>query len=765
MPESGGSSGVGVRADGFDFRDVLYSPHLGRVPLALSPERPEFVAAAIPVLTQPEDGPCTGYALATLANALLRFRAVGAGRDPAEEPPVSPDMIYDLARRYDDHVGQDANSTVRGAMKAWHKHGVCSEAAWAENEREQEEAAAAEAARQKSWQAFQAARHAADDLVADPKADDAAVTAARDAARAARRAHEEAQALARDAKRHRVFDRNRARDAAQRPLGAYARVPHTDLSALHAALAETGALIASLELHDGWVALCRPPDEAPNGPVLAQMASNMAEQKEMESPFSASAAETGRIPYPSGRSLLAGGHAVVVVGYDGDGLWIQNSWGPDWGKGGLAHIRYADWLENARDVWAARLGVPVAFDERERALTALSRTRRTTFSYSFADLVGHFVNVDQDGGFRAHATFASTARGVRQIFDDEVRSGLEPWRASLSAGSAKGQKGGSGGGSGDARVTRVLFVASSGVGGTAGESRWLARRRAGLLAHGVYPIQILWVPGFLQRMDDVLRRAHADSTDARGADLRAGQLDDRLEHVARTRGGFIEWLHVQDQAVWAAMESPPFADGVGALHQVAVEVARLAARELALDRRLEVHLLGHSVGALILEALLGALNARGVTVAGATLWAPAVSMSGYEARWAPALTSARAGGVGLGRLHVAALSPALEDTDEVAGLYRRSFLHLLSRGCEPRPRGARADAVPFLGLAASLSEHPTLADEPSFSWQESPGDGAFGPVRARRHVDFLDDDAAFRAAVAQILGAEPGEGLVAPDGR
>lgn len=33
-----------------------------------------------------------------------------------------------------------------------------------------------------------------------------------------------------------------------------------------------------------------------------------------------------------------GGHAVLGVGYDQEGVWILNSWGPKWGQGGFAHI-------------------------------------------------------------------------------------------------------------------------------------------------------------------------------------------------------------------------------------------------------------------------------------------------------------------------------------------------------------------------------------------------------------------------------------------
>lgn len=36
-----------------------------------------------------------------------------------------------------------------------------------------------------------------------------------------------------------------------------------------------------------------------------------------------------------------GGHAVLCVGYDQDGVWVLNSWGAKWGRGGFAHIKWA----------------------------------------------------------------------------------------------------------------------------------------------------------------------------------------------------------------------------------------------------------------------------------------------------------------------------------------------------------------------------------------------------------------------------------------
>ncbi len=45
----------------------------------------------------------------------------------------------------------------------------------------------------------------------------------------------------------------------------------------------------------------------------------------------------GQIPF---REDANWGHAFAIIAYDEKGFWIQNSWGNDWGKGGLGQISY-----------------------------------------------------------------------------------------------------------------------------------------------------------------------------------------------------------------------------------------------------------------------------------------------------------------------------------------------------------------------------------------------------------------------------------------
>ncbi|MEO6117863.1 MAG: C1 family peptidase, partial [Methylotenera sp.] len=137
----------------------------------------------IPVLDQGSEGSCTGFGLATVANFLLRCRKVRPSNDN-----VSPRMLYELAKRYDEWPGENySGSSARGAMKGWNKHGVCLEEAYPYQPKKNQE-----------------------------------------------------------------YPIDRFKDALQRPLGAYFRVNHKDLISMHSAIAEVGVLYATSLVHDGW---------------------------------------------------------------------------------------------------------------------------------------------------------------------------------------------------------------------------------------------------------------------------------------------------------------------------------------------------------------------------------------------------------------------------------------------------------------------------------------------------------------------------------
>ena len=397
--------------DTVDFRDQLYIPTLVRVPPVSDIDG--YRGKMIPVLDQGREGACTGFGLATVASYLLRVR----GEQP-HAAEVSPWMLYTMAKRYDEWPGEDYDgSSARGAMKGWHKHGLCARSQWPD------------------------------------KAQNTSITA------------------------------SRAADAIMRPLGAYFRVNHKDLVAMHAAICETGVLYATSSVHRGW--------------------QEVAEGDE-------------RIKF---KSEVIGGHAFAIVGYNSDGFWIQNSWGPNWGKGGIALLGYADWLTNGSDVWVAALGAPVELRQSLAQAQMRSGAPRSYESQIFADLAPHIVTCRNDGVLDSKGAFGLTEAGLKDLIGKQLPKHVENWKKK-----------------------RVLLYAHGGLVSEDSAIQTVANYRNALLTAQVYPMSFIWRSDALTTLGDILREALSKRREEgildRAKDFMLDRLDDTLEpplHPGRHR--------------------------------------------------------------------------------------------------------------------------------------------------------------------------------------------------------------------------------------
>ena len=311
-----------ARPDTVDFRDLMFVPTLVEVPKERSLAAFVKLTRSKPIiLNQGQEGACTGFGLAAVCNHLMSARQVYS-----DKVPVSARMLYEMAKLYDEWRGTDYDgSSARGAMKGWHRHGVCAEKLW-------------------------------------PHV---------------------------PGKTDRELTTKRAEDAADRPLGAYFRVNHKDLVAMHAAIAEVGILYASADTHSGW-------DQVKGD---------------------------GLIPYGS---KILGGHAFSIVGYDQKGFWIQNSWGPGWGRKGFAHLTYKDWLDHGYDVWVARLGAPVMIDDAKSS--GAKSGGLATARLSFPDIRPHVVSIGNDGTLRTSGTYGNTAEDIQRIFASDLPRITQGWK-------------------------------------------------------------------------------------------------------------------------------------------------------------------------------------------------------------------------------------------------------------------------------------------------------------------------------------------------
>jgi hypothetical protein len=180
-PKTSAEKATGKRLDAFpdriDLRDWFYQPALISLPDSLV--NCSLIKPAT-ILDQGREGACTGFALAAVVN-FLRARQKRAAI-------VSPRMLYELARRYDEWPGEAyEGSSARGAIKGWAKHGVCLRSAWKDSQH--------------------GIAHLTDAII---------------------------------------------KQAMGTPGGAYYRIQPYNVRDMHTALNETGILYATMMVHSGW---------------------------------------------------------------------------------------------------------------------------------------------------------------------------------------------------------------------------------------------------------------------------------------------------------------------------------------------------------------------------------------------------------------------------------------------------------------------------------------------------------------------------------
>lgn len=167
--------------DKIDIRDWYYQPTLSILPdQIVNCERVPLI------LDQGEEGACTGFALAAVVNFHLAQKGIPFSRTAKNE--VSPRMLYELARKYDEWPGEQyEGSSARGTIKGWVAHGVCQRSLWKDT--------------------MHGVNHFSFDIGNESK---------------------------------------------KIPGGAYYRIQHKNIRDIHAALFESGIIYATLMVHDGW---------------------------------------------------------------------------------------------------------------------------------------------------------------------------------------------------------------------------------------------------------------------------------------------------------------------------------------------------------------------------------------------------------------------------------------------------------------------------------------------------------------------------------
>ncbi|HTS23668.1 MAG TPA: C1 family peptidase [Casimicrobiaceae bacterium] len=618
-----------VRPDTVDFRDLMYTPTLVEVPThrRLS----DYRKAQAPILDQGQEGACTGFGLATVVHYLMRVR-----KTVPDEHRISPYMLYDMARRYDEWAGERyEGSSCRGAMKGWHKHGVCELGLWPRSGGQ-------------------------------------------------------------------PLSETQANDAARRPLGAYFRVNHRDLVAMHAAITEVGALYVSSNVHSGW-------DQVGRDGVIRQVDDNV------------------------------GGHAFALVAYDENGFWLQNSWGADWGRSGFAHIAYEDWLSNGTDAWVARLAVPVELPTRRSSQRAVFAGAVRAQAYSYTDLRPHVISIGDHGLLDPAGNVGTTPELVQEIVRSDIPRITNGWKKK-----------------------RIVLYAHGGLVNEDSALQRVSDYRQPMLDAQCYPLAFIWHSDAWSTIKDILQGA-ADHRRPEGfidgaKDFMLDRLDDALEPLARTLGGLAMWSEMKDNALAAT------ASAQGGARLVLDELAKLAATDSAYEFHLVGHSAGSIFHAPIVQYLaakgriaggpMQGQNGLGLGVASATLWAPAITVELFKDAWLPALA-------GVSRFAVFTLDDQTEQDDDCASIYHKSLLYLVSDAFEKTFRVplVHPDGEPILGMQKAIKGDPVLSrlfgPNGSADWVIAPnreGEGSPSASRAKHHGDFDDDKTTVLATLARVLG-------------
>jgi hypothetical protein len=671
-----------ARPDRLDLRDREFTPNVVSLPQQWPDDAmirrllPRYCKSGL-VLDQGSEGACTGFGLACVVN-YLHWRVALTLGDNRKQHPVSPRMLYHLARFYDEWPGEDYDgSSCRGALKAWHKHGVCTEALWPYRDK---------------------AGHVRFVKPVDQWAE----------------------------------------DAMQRRLGVYYRINRASVVDLQAAILEIGAIYVSADVHDGWGIASR------------------------------SKSITGHASLPAVQGIRKadslGGHAFALVGFNRIGFVVQNSWGLPWGNCGFGVMPYEEWVKYGTDAWIAALGVPAdaarssSVPASSKEKTVMARAGAITFvsggskepppkvhkevaRWSAEEAYRHTLVMGNDGEvINRILTHENGATCVRDLACDAPQ---RFWQ-------------------GNASPKRIAIYAHGGLNSEDAAVQRIRTLAPYFKANGIYPLFLTWRTGPTETLSGILEdelkkvpRPEGDIGDLfeRVKETAAEVLDRTVEVLARPAAKPI-WSQMKQNA--ATSVEP---------RRGCVLLADALAQLKAAVPQVEIHLVGHSAGSIILGHLLDLLPARKLDVASCHLYAPACTVRFAVQHYVPAIENKV---LPRKRFHIHLLSDAVEICDTV-GPYRKSLLYLVSRALET------CHKMPILGLEQAFDPkaNPKWHEDELESvklWQKfwSASGNGLDVVSTRQvstgtlgrriracHGSFDNDAATIETTLRRIIGAKP----------
>jgi hypothetical protein len=161
----------------------------------------------------------------------------------------------------------------------------------------------------------------------------------------------------------------------------------------------------------------------------------------------------------------------------------------------------------------------------------------------------------------------------------------------------------------------------------------------------------------------------------------------------------------------------------------------------------KVHMVGHSTGAILVAHVLQALLKMNVKtrIASVSLLAPAATVNLYRSHFQP-LLNASASKFGIDKMTIYNLDDELELDDQVAQVYRKSLLYLVSNAFEEEQPAA------LLGMQKYSQEirHRRL----SINYSLGDGNGN-AKTKSTTHGGFDNDPTTMNDVLRAVLGRRP----------
>ncbi|MFT5391009.1 MAG: pimeloyl-ACP methyl ester carboxylesterase [Gammaproteobacteria bacterium] len=466
----------------------------------------------------------------------------------------------------------------------------------------------------------------------------------------------------------------RAKDARANTVGAYYRV-RKNIVDMHAALMEARVIYVSADVHAGWTAR-----NVRNGTIT-----------------------------PNARAI--GGHAFAIVGYDNEGFFVQNSWGPKWGNGGVAKWLYEDWQDNMSDAWVVQLALstPQLYSRRpERVGNKSARADLSAFGPRRDEIAGHFAHID-DGKFHETGRYWSNFNDVKITADLVAKSD---------------------------EYDHILLYAHGGLNSVKASATRTAALRDTFKRNRIYPYHFMYDTGLLEELKDVVVGKES------AAEERAGGFTDwtdRLIERATRRPGRALWREMKAGAQTA------FQKKTSPGTQVLQAFLKAFDREDAHPKK--IHLVGHSTGAILHAHLVAALASldRDLSISTVSLLAPAMTVDLFTKNFLQHLGTES---FGIEALNVYNLIDSLELDDQVTSVYRKSLLYLVSQSFE------ESIPAPILGMQRYSRELERTHEALRFFYSNGVASSS-DRTNSVTHGGFDNDPATMNDILKVVLGKRP----------